>query len=421
MNFANAGIPVTVVEVAQDALDRGLGVVRKNYEAHRLPRPAHHGGRREAHGADHRHHRLRRHRGRRHRRSRRCSRRCRSRRTSSRSSTASASPTRSSPPTPPRSTSTRSPPPPGGRRACIGMHFFSPANVMRLLEIVRGAKSSKTTIATAMTLGRRIDKVPVLVGVCYGFVGNRMLHQRGTRGREADPRGRAAAAGRQGALRLRLPDGAVRHGRPRRPRRRLAHPQGPRRARRRWPTASASSGASARRRAPATTGTRARPHAHARPRGREDHRRRLDRAWASRGEPISDEEILQRLLYPMVNEGAKILEEKLAIRAERHRRDLGLRLRLAGLPRRPDVLGRLARAQDRARPHARVQSARAATTGRPRRCWIASPTRERGSSTDEPDRHRLQDAQHAGGRGHVHPAVDPPLQDRSASRPRPCG
>ena len=61
----------------------------------------------------------------------------------------------------------------------IGTHFFSPANVMRLLENVRGAKSSKTTVATAMAVGRRIGKVPVLVGVCYGFVGNRMLHQRG--------------------------------------------------------------------------------------------------------------------------------------------------------------------------------------------------------------------------------------------------
>jgi 3-hydroxyacyl-CoA dehydrogenase len=61
----------------------------------------------------------------------------------------------------------------------IGTHFFSPANVMRLLENVRGEKSSKTTVATAMALGRRIGKVPVLVGVCHGFVGNRMLHQRG--------------------------------------------------------------------------------------------------------------------------------------------------------------------------------------------------------------------------------------------------
>src|SRR5215467_12329339 len=50
---------------------------------------------------------------------------------------------------------------------------------MRLLENLRGQKSSKTTVATAMAVGRRIGKVPVLVGVCYGFVGNRMLHQRG--------------------------------------------------------------------------------------------------------------------------------------------------------------------------------------------------------------------------------------------------
>src|SRR5206468_6067711 len=49
----------------------------------------------------------------------------------------------------------------------------------KLLENVRGSKTSKTAIATAMTVGRRINKVPVLVGVCYGFVGNRMLHQRG--------------------------------------------------------------------------------------------------------------------------------------------------------------------------------------------------------------------------------------------------
>src|SRR5204863_9358127 len=61
----------------------------------------------------------------------------------------------------------------------IGTHFFSPANVMRLLDSVRGEKSSPTAIATVMTLGRKIAKVPVLVGVCHGFVGNRMLHQRG--------------------------------------------------------------------------------------------------------------------------------------------------------------------------------------------------------------------------------------------------
>jgi 3-hydroxyacyl-CoA dehydrogenase len=61
----------------------------------------------------------------------------------------------------------------------IGLHFFSPANVMRLLEIVRGEKTSKTVVATSMKLAKDISKVGVLVGVCYGFVGNRMLHAYG--------------------------------------------------------------------------------------------------------------------------------------------------------------------------------------------------------------------------------------------------
>ena len=60
----------------------------------------------------------------------------------------------------------------------LGMHFFSPANVMRLLEIVRGAETSFEALATAIALGRRLGKVPVTVGVCYGFVGNRMLARR---------------------------------------------------------------------------------------------------------------------------------------------------------------------------------------------------------------------------------------------------
>jgi 3-hydroxyacyl-CoA dehydrogenase len=57
----------------------------------------------------------------------------------------------------------------------IGLHFFSPANVMRLLEVVRGAKTAPDVIATAITIAKKIQKLPVTVGVCYGFVGNRML------------------------------------------------------------------------------------------------------------------------------------------------------------------------------------------------------------------------------------------------------
>jgi 3-hydroxyacyl-CoA dehydrogenase len=57
----------------------------------------------------------------------------------------------------------------------IGLHFFSPANVMRLLEIVRGAETAKDVVATCMDMAKTIRKVGVLSGVCYGFIGNRML------------------------------------------------------------------------------------------------------------------------------------------------------------------------------------------------------------------------------------------------------
>jgi 3-hydroxyacyl-CoA dehydrogenase len=178
MNFANAGIPVTVVEVAQDALDRGLGIVRKNYEATASR------GRLTAADVETRMGLIR--------------------GTTDWQAMADADivieavfeemPIKKevfarldaiAKPDAVLATNTstldvneiagatRRP------ESVIGMHFFSPANVMRLLENVRGAKSSATTIATAMAVGRRIGKVPVLVGVCYGFVGNRMLHQRG--------------------------------------------------------------------------------------------------------------------------------------------------------------------------------------------------------------------------------------------------
>ncbi|UVK39817.1 enoyl-CoA hydratase/isomerase family protein [Mesorhizobium sp. AR10] len=61
----------------------------------------------------------------------------------------------------------------------VGLHFFSPANVMKLLEIVRAEKTAPDALATVVELARRIGKVPVVVGVCHGFVGNRMLAARG--------------------------------------------------------------------------------------------------------------------------------------------------------------------------------------------------------------------------------------------------
>ena len=62
----------------------------------------------------------------------------------------------------------------------IGTHFFSPANVMKLLEIVRGDKTSFETLATTLAVTKAINKVGVVVGVCDGFVGNRMIHQYGS-------------------------------------------------------------------------------------------------------------------------------------------------------------------------------------------------------------------------------------------------
>ena len=61
----------------------------------------------------------------------------------------------------------------------IGMHFFSPANVMKLLEVVRGAQTAPDVLATVMALAKPIGKVAVVSGVCPGFIGNRMLSQRG--------------------------------------------------------------------------------------------------------------------------------------------------------------------------------------------------------------------------------------------------
>jgi 3-hydroxyacyl-CoA dehydrogenase len=195
----------------------------------------------------------------------------------------------------------------------IGMHFFSPANVMRLLENVRGAKSSKTTVATAMAVGRRINKVPVLVGVCYGFVGNRMLHQRGIQ---------AERLILEGALPHQVDKVLYDFG----------FPMGPF-------AMSDLAGLDVGWRIRKGRGVRSEVADRICELGRfgqktgagyykyDDKRNPSPDSEVEKiivdvatemgitRRHISDEEILQRLLYPMVNEGAKILEEKIAIRA----------------------------------------------------------------------------------------------------------
>ncbi len=107
----------------------------------------------------------------------------------------------------------------------VGTHFFSPANVMKLLEIVRGRKTAPDVLATLLALAKKIGKVPVVVGVCHGFVGNRMLSARSEESENLLLEGATPQPGRQGLHRFRLADGAVPDVRPRRPRHWLAQPQ----------------------------------------------------------------------------------------------------------------------------------------------------------------------------------------------------
>jgi 3-hydroxyacyl-CoA dehydrogenase len=174
MNFANVGIPITIVERDQESLDRGLGVVRKNYERSRTSTPESveqrmsmfTGSTDKADFAD-------------------CDmvieavfedmelkksvfaeldQICKpgaimASNTSYLDIDEIASAT-------------------ARPDSVIGMHFFSPANVMKLLEGVRGAESSDSTVATVMAIGKKIGKVTVMARVCPGFIGNRMLSQR---------------------------------------------------------------------------------------------------------------------------------------------------------------------------------------------------------------------------------------------------
>ncbi len=97
--------------------------------------------------------------------------------------------------------------------------------------------------------------------------------------------------------------------------------------------------------------------------------------------PIDRKTIVERLIFPMINEGARILEEGIALAVRRYRRDLDLRLRLSALARRPDVLCRHGRAALHARPAAGIRQGRRATSGTSRRhCSTSSPPRAAASA-----------------------------------------
>jgi len=195
----------------------------------------------------------------------------------------------------------------------VGLHFFSPANVMRLVEVVRGARTQPGIVAASMALARKIRKIPVLVGVCDGFVGNRMLSARGREAERLLLEGAAPQEVDRALTDFGFPMGPFAMGD-------LAGLDVGYRARRQrgldWPIADAiveagrlgqKSGAGWYRYEtgsrtplpdPATDAIIATV---------------AQRLGATR-RPVDREEILARLLYPMINEGARILEEGIALR-----------------------------------------------------------------------------------------------------------
>src|SRR5436190_3546514 len=313
MNFANVGIPVTVVEVQQEALDRGLGIVRKNYEATASK------GRLTMADVEKRMGLIR--------------------GTTDFNAIADADivieavfeemPIKKevfakidkiAKPDAVLATNTSTldvneiASATARPESVIGTHFFSPANVMRLLENVRGAKSSKTTVATAMAVGRKIGKVPVLVGVCHGFVGNRMLHQRGLQAEKLILEGALPHQGDKVLTDFGFPMGPfamsdmagldvgwrIRKGRG------AKSPVADRICELGRFGQKTGSGYFKYEKGDRT------------PIPDPDVEKIIVDVATEQGITrrfISDEEILHRLLYPMVNEGAKILEEKIAIRA----------------------------------------------------------------------------------------------------------
>jgi len=310
MNFANVGIPVTIVERSQEALDKGLAVVRKNYErsASRGSIPAEAvdqrmalitGSTDKADFAD-----------------------CdivieavfedmelkqsifRELDGICKPGALLASNTSALDVNEIAAVTSRP-------ESVIGMHFFSPANVMKLLENVRGEKSSDTVVATTMAIGKRIGKVPVMVGVCPGFVGNRMLFMRGAEAERMILEGATPAQVDRVLYDFGFPMGPFA----------MSDLAGLDIG---WKEETSSS--STVREVLCENGRRGQKN------GRGYYTYDPD-TRASTPDPeveqlikefavgkgieqreVTDQEVLERLLYPMVNEGAKILEEGIAIR-----------------------------------------------------------------------------------------------------------
>ena len=193
----------------------------------------------------------------------------------------------------------------------IGLHFFSPANIMKLLEIVRGEKTSDSVLATSMALAKKIGKVAVVSGVCPGFIGNRILSKRQEQAQQMILEGAKPWDVDRVLTEFGLPMGPFQ----------MADLAGVDIG---WDPEKTSS--STVREVLCERGRK----------GQKTGKGFYDYDEARRGSPspeteaiiaefmekagttpreISDQEILERCLYPMVNEGAKILEEGMAQRA----------------------------------------------------------------------------------------------------------
>jgi 3-hydroxyacyl-CoA dehydrogenase len=193
----------------------------------------------------------------------------------------------------------------------LGLHFFSPANVMKLLEVVRGAKTAPDVLVTAMQLAKRIKKVAVVAGVCHGFIGNRMLMPRQVEAMKLLLEGATPQQVDKVHVDFGMPMGpfqmadlaGVDIGWHRDPSR-IENIRDALCAIDRWgQKKSAGFYDYDEKRTPSPS-----------PRVAEiieDFRKKTDTPQHE----ITDEEIVERTLYPMVNEGAKILEEGMAQRA----------------------------------------------------------------------------------------------------------
>jgi 3-hydroxyacyl-CoA dehydrogenase len=194
----------------------------------------------------------------------------------------------------------------------IGLHFFAPATVMRVMEVVRAANTSPSAIASGMAFGRKIRKLPVAVGACDGFVGNRLLTQRGREVERLLAEGVAIDAIDRAMTEFGFPVGPCAAGD-------MAGLDISYRARkqrgRHWPLADAivdagrlgqKSGAGYYRYESGSRAALPDPEA----------QRIIDTARGSDARAsLSSDEIVARILSAMINEGARLLDEGIAARA----------------------------------------------------------------------------------------------------------